>query len=161
MLVLHIATNLEQSECSPKYAENRAYRALEINVSMCQWERISVAFKSGLGLEKNSQQHKDNSLKLLKTANPKSPRPYIREGLLLGSFSPRGLIFVLFLLIFFFFVVGDWGGGGGEGQGLILGILRHVIFNEKSFRLLGIRVKTPGAHFSKFPKSSKAITKIF
>ena len=41
--------------------------------------------------------------------------------------------------------------GGGE-QGLIIGVLRHVIFNEKSFRLLGIRVKTPGASFSKFPK---------
>ena len=55
------------------------------------------------------------------------------------------------------------GGGGGGGQGLIIGILRHVIFNEKSFRLLGIRVKTPGARFSKFPKSFrawKAITKI-
>ena len=57
---------------------------------------------------------------------------------------------------------GEWEGGGG--QGLIIGILQHVIFNEKSFRLLGIRVKTLGALFSKFPKSfraQKAITKIF
>ena len=44
----------------------------------------------------------------------------------------------------------------GGGQGLIIGILLHVIFNEKSFRLLGIRVKTPGARFSKFPKSFRA-----
>ena len=66
-------------------------------------------------------------------------------------FSPRGLIFVLFLFYYyyFFFVVGEWGGGGG-GQGLIIGILRHVIFHGKSFRLLGIQVKTPGARFSKF-----------
>ena len=63
---------------------------------------------------KNSQQHKDNSLKQLKTANPKSPWPYIREGLLLGSFSPRGLIFILFV---FFFRGGEWGGGGGGRAG--------------------------------------------
>ena len=36
MLMLHVARNLRQSECSPKYAENRTYQALEINVSVCQ-----------------------------------------------------------------------------------------------------------------------------
>ena len=113
-----------------------------------------------VGLEnKNSQQHKDNSLKQLKTAKPKIPWPYIREGSLSGSFSPRGLIFVLFLFVCLFvcfFRGGEWGEGG---QGLIIGILRHVIFNEKSFRLLGIRVKTSGASFSKFPKSPESHNK--
>ena len=55
-------------------------------------EGISVAFKNGLAVKgKNNQQHKDNSLKQLKKANPKSPWPYIREGLLSGSFSRDGL----------------------------------------------------------------------
>ena len=68
--------------------------------------------KKWVGLEnKNSQQHKDNSLKQLK-ANPKSPWPYIREGLLSGSFFPRGLIFVLFLFIYFL-----WWGSEGWGEG--------------------------------------------
>ena len=86
---------------------------------MCQCangREFQLRSKVGWGWKKNSQQHKDNSLKLLKTANPKSPRPYIREGLLSGSFSPRGLIFVLFLFIYFFFCGGGLGGGGG-GQG--------------------------------------------
>ena len=54
-------------------------------------------------------------------------------------------IFIFYFYHYFFFVVGEWGGGGG--QLLIIGIVRHVIFNGKSFRLLGIRVKTPGARF--------------
>ena len=78
-------------------------------------------------------------------------------GLFIGLIFPERAYFY-FIFILFFFVV------GGGGQGLIMGILRHVSFNEKSFRLLGIQVNTPGARFSKFPKSFrawKAITKIF
>ena len=68
-----------------------------------------------VGLEnKNSQQHKDNSLKQLK-ANPKSPWPYIWEGLLSGSFFPRGLIFVLFLFIYFLWWGSEGWGKGGRG----------------------------------------------
>ena len=61
-------------------------------------------------------------------------------GLIIGLIFPRRLIFVLFLLLLLFFFGG--GGVGGRGQGLIIEILRHVIFSEKSFRPLGIRVKT-------------------
>ena len=71
-------------------------------------------------------------------------------GLIIGLIFPERTYF--YFILFYFFVVEEWGGGGGGGQGLIIGILRHVIFNEKSFRLLGILVKTPGARFSKFPK---------
>ena len=64
-----------------------------------------ICVQKWVGLEnKNSQQHKDNSLKQLKTANPKSPWTYIREGSLSGSFSPRGLIFRLFLFYFYLFL---------------------------------------------------------
>ena len=92
-------------------------------------EGISVAFKNGLlvGLEiKNSQQHKDNSLKKLKTANPKSPWPYVREGLLSGSF------FVLFLFLFlslFFFCGGGVGGGGGGGGRDLLSEFYGMLFS--------------------------------
>ena len=85
------------------------------------------------------------------------------KGLIIGlSFPERAYYYFIFIL-FFFFCGGGLGRGEGGGQGLIIGILRHIIFNEKSFRLLGIRVKTPAARFSKFPKSFrawKAITKI-
>ena len=37
---------------------------------------------------KNSLKHNDNSLKQLKTANPNSPRAYIREGLLSEGYWP-------------------------------------------------------------------------
>ena len=89
------------------------------------------------------------------------------KELIIGlSFPERAyfyFIFYFYLFIFFLWWGNEEGGGGGGEQGLIIGILRHVIFNEKSFRLLGIRVKTPAARFSKFPKSLRArkvITKI-
>ena len=121
-----------------------------------------------VGLEsKNSQQHKDNSLKMLTLKV---------HGLIFGralywAHFPREGLFLFYLYLFFFVLFLWWasGGGGGGGAGrrrreLIIGILWHVIFNEKSFRFLGIRVKTPRARFSKFPKSLRArkvITKIF
>ena len=72
----------------------------------------------------------------------------------------------LFLFYFYLFCFLRWGSGerGGGGAGAYYRNLRHAIFNEKSFRLLEIWVKTPGTRFSKFPKSfraRKAITKIF
>ena len=86
------------------------------------------------------------------------------KGLIIGlSFPERAYFYFIFIFNFFFFGGGGVGRGEGGGQGLIIGILRHVIFNEKSFRLLGIRVKTPGTRFSKSSKSfraRKAITKI-
>ena len=85
-------------------------------------------------------------------------------GLIIGLIFPeRAYFYFIYLFIFPWWGSGGGGGGGGK-QGLIIEILRHVIFNEKSFRLLGVRVNTPGARFPKFPKSSrarKAITKIF
>ena len=95
-------------------------------------------------------------------------------GLFIGLIFPKRAYFYfiaifIYLFIYLFIFCGGGvsmgpGGGGGGGQGLIIGILRHVIFNEKSFWLLGIRVKTPKPGFSKFPKSFRArkvITKIF
>ena len=55
-------------------------------------------------------------LKQLKTAHPKSPWPYIREGLLSSSFSRRGLFFVKFNFFFRGGGVGGGGGGGGERE---------------------------------------------
>ena len=111
-----------------------------------------------VGLEsKNSQQRKDS----LKQLTLKVHGLIFGRALYRAHFPGEGLFFILFLFVFCFCVVGEWWGGE---QGLIIGVLRHVIFNEKSFRLLGIRVKTPGASFSKFSKSfraRKATTKIF
>ena len=75
-----------------------------------------------------------------------------------AKFSREGLL--LFYFYFIFFCGGGVGRGERGGQGLIIGILRHIISNEKSFRLLGIRVKTPAARFSKFPKSFRALEAI-
>ena len=60
-------------------------------------------------------------------------------GLIIGLIFPARAYFCF--IFFSFFVVGEWWGGGGGGQGLIIRMLWRVIFNEKSFRLLGIRVK--------------------
>ena len=76
---------------------------------------------------------------------------------------PREGLLLFYFYYYFFLCGGGVGRGEGGGQGLIIGTLRHVISNEKSFRLFGIRVKTPAARFSKFPKSFRAreaITKI-
>ena len=119
-------------------------------------------FQQWVGLEnKNSQQHKDNSLKQLKTANPKSPA-YIREGFLSCPFSPRGIIFVLFLLFFLWW--GSRGGGGGRRVGADCRIFTAYHFQWEVIPAFRNPGKTPGARFSEFPKSiraRKAIRKIF
>ena len=86
-----------------------------------------------VGLESKNSRHKNNSLKQLKTANPKSPWPYIREGSLSGSFSPRGLIIILFIYIYiyiFVFVVGEW--GGREGSKGLLSEFYGMLFSMRS-----------------------------
>ena len=62
-------------------------------------------------------------------------------GLIIGLIFPERVyfcfMFLLFSFIFFYFFCSGEVGEGGEG--LIIGLLQHVTFNEKSFRPLGIR----------------------
>ena len=107
-------------------------------------EGISVAFKNGLGLKmkaaNNTKITAQNSLKqlTLKLHGLIFGRAYYR-----AHFPREGL----FLFYFNFIFCGGGVGGEGGGQGLIILILRHVLFSEKSFRLLD-----PGSPFLEVPE---------